>query len=161
MRLRQVVAALAVAMLACTAAQAEPTKIRIAWVVTPAALTPIMFKPPGVAQHLGKSYVVEDVHIGASSQQITAIAANQIDIAALNYSSFPLAVLNGQLDDLRIIAVYLRQMQIADHARTAGTPRRGRGRCEVRRLFDQADQAVTAPRHVDERPWRGSGPRAG
>jgi NitT/TauT family transport system substrate-binding protein len=104
MRLRQVIAALAVAMLACTAAQAEPTKIRIAWVVTPASLTPIMFKPPGVAKHLGKSYVIEDTHIGASSQQITAIAANQIDIAALNYSSFPLAVLNGQLDDLRIIA---------------------------------------------------------
>jgi NitT/TauT family transport system substrate-binding protein len=99
-----VVAALAVATLACASAKAEPTKIRIAWVVTPAALTPIMFKPPGVAHHLGKSYVVEDTHIGASSQQITAIASNQIDIAALNYSSFPLAVLNGQLDDLRIIA---------------------------------------------------------
>jgi NitT/TauT family transport system substrate-binding protein len=76
----------------------------MAWVVTPASMIPIMFKKEGVAKHLGKSYVVEDIHIGASSQQITAIAADQIDIAALNYSSFPLAVINGGLEDLRIIA---------------------------------------------------------
>ena len=88
----------------CVGVQAEPLKIRMAWVVTPASLIPIMFKPPGVAKHLGKSYVIEDTHIGASSQQITAIAANQIDIAALNYSSLPLAVINGHLEDLRIIA---------------------------------------------------------
>jgi NitT/TauT family transport system substrate-binding protein len=104
MRLRQVVAALAVATLACASAQAEPVKVRMAWVVAPASIVPIMFKPPGVAKHLGKSYVVEDTHIGASSQQITALAANQIDIAGLNYSSLPLAVVNGRLDDIRILA---------------------------------------------------------
>jgi NitT/TauT family transport system substrate-binding protein len=98
------VAALAVATLACASAHAEPTKIRMAWVVTPPSLIPIMFKKEGVAKHLGKSYVVEDTHIGASSKQITAIAADQIDIAALNYSSFPLAVLNGGLNELRILA---------------------------------------------------------
>lgn len=84
--------------------RSEPLKIRMAWVVAPASLVPIMFKPPGVARHLGKSYVIEDTRIGASSQQITALASNQIDIAALNYASLSLAVLNGHLDDIRIIA---------------------------------------------------------
>jgi len=99
-----VAAALAAALLIAGPAQAEPLKIRMAWVVAPASIIPIMFKPPGVAQHLGKSYVVEDTHIGASSQQITALAANQIDIAGLNYSSLPLAIINGQLEDIRILA---------------------------------------------------------
>jgi sulfonate transport system substrate-binding protein len=99
-----VAAALAATLLFVGFAQAEPLKIRMAWVVAPASIIPIMFKPPGVAQHLGKSYVVEDTHIGASSQQITALAANQIDIAGLNYSSLPLAIINGQLEDIRILA---------------------------------------------------------
>jgi NitT/TauT family transport system substrate-binding protein len=101
---RALAAALAVAALQFSPAQAEPLKIRMAWVVTPASLIPIMFLKDGVAKHLGKSYVIEDTRIGASSQQITAIASNQIDIAALNYSSMSLAVLNGGLEDLRIIA---------------------------------------------------------
>jgi ABC-type nitrate/sulfonate/bicarbonate transport system substrate-binding protein len=104
---RTVAAALAAAGLAAGSmgpAKADPLKIRMAWVVAPASLVPIMFKPPGVATHLGKSYVVEDTRIGASSQQITALASNQIDIAALNYASLSLAVLNGHLDDIRILA---------------------------------------------------------
>jgi NitT/TauT family transport system substrate-binding protein len=99
-----IAAALALAALQISPAQAEPLKIRMAWVVTPASLIPIMFLKEGVAKHLGKTYVVEDVRIGASSQQITAIAANQIDIAALNYSSMSLAVINGNLEDIRILA---------------------------------------------------------
>ena len=97
-------AAAALALGVADAPAAEPLKIRMAWVVTPASMIPIMFKKEGVAKHLGKSYVVEDTRIGASSQQITALASGQIDIAALNYSSLSLAVLNGGLEDIRIIA---------------------------------------------------------
>lgn len=107
-RARGIAAAIAVAALVAGlggTVQADPLKIRIAWVVTPASLVPLIAKvPAGVTQHLGKTYTIEDTHIGASSQQITAIAAGQIDIAGLNYSSLPLAVINGNLDDLRIIA---------------------------------------------------------
>jgi NitT/TauT family transport system substrate-binding protein len=101
---RAFAAALALAALLFSSAQAEPLKIRMAWVVTPSSLIPIMFLKEGVAKHLGKTYVIEDTRLGASSQHITAIASDQIDIAALNYSSMSLAILNAKLEDLRIIA---------------------------------------------------------
>ncbi len=85
-------------------AQAEPEKIRVAYVVAPAEILPMMLLAPGAARHEGKSYKLDITRIGASSQQITSIAAGQIDIAALNYSSTPLAILNAHLDDIRIIA---------------------------------------------------------
>ena len=85
------------------AASAEPVKIRAGWVVTPASMIPFVFSKPGLAQHQGKTYVLEPVRMGASSQHITALAAGEIEIAMLNYASLPLAVLNAKLDDLRII----------------------------------------------------------
>jgi NitT/TauT family transport system substrate-binding protein len=103
--LRGMAAAAAVAGLCAGGAHADPLKIRMAWVVTPASIVPLIAKvPAGVTTHLGKSYTIEDTHIGASSQQITALAAGQIDIAGLNYSSLPLAVINGGLEDVRIVA---------------------------------------------------------
>lgn len=83
-------------------ARAEPLKIRAGWVVTPASLVPVMFAKQGVAKHLGKSYVFEPVYINASPRQITAIAAGELDIAALGFSSFPFAIQNAGLTDLRI-----------------------------------------------------------
>ncbi len=83
--------------------RAEPLKIRAAYVIAPAEILPMMLLAPGAAQHEGKSYTLETTRIGASSQQITAIAAGQIDLAALNYSSTPLAIINAHLEDLRII----------------------------------------------------------
>ena len=95
--------ALALAVAFASEAGAEPVKIRIAWVVTPAALPPILFAHEGIAPHLGKSYTFEPINITASPQHITAIAAGEIEIAALNFASFPLAVENAGLTDLRII----------------------------------------------------------
>jgi NitT/TauT family transport system substrate-binding protein len=84
-------------------ARAEPLKIRAGWVTTPASLVPVMFAKQGLAKHLGKSYVFEPIYINASPRQITAIAAGELDIAALGFSSFPFAVANAGLTDLRII----------------------------------------------------------
>jgi sulfonate transport system substrate-binding protein len=94
---------LALAVGAASGARAEPVKIRVAWVVTPAALTPILFAHPGIAIHNGKSYLLDPVFIGASPQHITALAAGEIEVAALNFASFPLAVENAGLSDLRIV----------------------------------------------------------
>ncbi len=94
---------LALAVGAAAPTRADPVNIRIAWVVTPAALSPILFAPPGVAPHLGKSYNFDPINITASPQHITAIAAGEIEIAALNFASFPLAIENAGLTDLRII----------------------------------------------------------
>ena len=103
-----VVAAVALAALgsftASTPAQADAPKLRIAWIV-PGADAPLqLFKRPGIAQHEDKSYTLEFDHFTATPAMITALASGQVDIVPFAYSSFPLAVENAKLDDLRIIA---------------------------------------------------------
>jgi NitT/TauT family transport system substrate-binding protein len=85
-------------------AAAEPVKIRIGWITAPASLVPMLFLKPGIAKHNGKSYTFEPTNFGSSNLQITAISQGEIDIAAFGYTSFPLAIQNGGLTDLRIIA---------------------------------------------------------
>ena len=88
----------------CGAAQADPVKIRMGWIATPASLIPIMFPKPGIAKHDGVSYTIEATHFKGSPLQITALQNGDIDIAALGFSSFSLAVENAGMSDLRIIA---------------------------------------------------------
>jgi len=102
-------ASLAVAALATPAASQQPAaqqpvKIRAGWITTPASLIPLMFAKPGLAKHKDRSYTFEPVYYAASPLQITALANNELEIAALGYSSFPLGVQNAGLSDLRIIA---------------------------------------------------------
>ena len=86
-------------------AQADgPVRIRAAWINTPASLIPIMFEPKGIAKHDGVSYKFEPVYIANSPTQITAFAAGDLEIATLNFTSIPFAILNAGLTDLRIIA---------------------------------------------------------
>lgn len=93
-----------VVALAPPAAAQQPVKIRAGWVTTPASLIPLIFAKPGLAKHKDKSYVFEPVYYAASPLQITALTNNELDIAALGFSSFPLAVQNAGLTDLRILA---------------------------------------------------------
>jgi len=105
MRWRYVLACLAGAWLSLGPAMAQqPVKIRAGWVSTPASLIPLIFAKDGLAKHNGKSYLFEPIYYAASPLQITALTNNEVDIAALGYSSFPLAVQNAGLTDLRIIA---------------------------------------------------------
>jgi NitT/TauT family transport system substrate-binding protein len=83
-------------------AAAAPLKIRIGWIVAPASMVPLLFLKPGGAKHLGKSYTFEPLHFSSSTLQITAIAQGEIDIAGFGYTSFPLAIQNAGLNDLRI-----------------------------------------------------------
>jgi NitT/TauT family transport system substrate-binding protein len=99
------VATLAAALLfSANARSDEPVKIRAGWVVTPASLIPILFAKKGLSKHEGKSYDFEPVFVGASPPMITGLAAGDLEIAALGFSSFPFAVQNAGLSDLRIIA---------------------------------------------------------
>ena len=86
------------------AAQADPLKIRMGWVAAPASLVPMLFPKDGIAKHNGVSYTVEATHFQGSPLQITALQAGEIDVAALGFSSFSLAVENAGMNDLRIIA---------------------------------------------------------
>jgi len=83
---------------------AEPEKIRIGWIVTPAELTPYMFAKAGIAVHSGVSYTLEPVHFQGSVMEVTAAQADELDIAVFGSTSFAIAVENAGLGDLRIIA---------------------------------------------------------
>ena len=83
---------------------AEPLKIRVGWAVVPGQLTSILFTKKDILQHYGASYTVELVHFRGSTPQITALAAGELDLAALAFSSIGLAIQNAHMDDIRVVA---------------------------------------------------------
>ena len=83
---------------------AEPVKIRMAWVAPVSNWASIVLEKKDLARHLGKSYTVEAVRFAGTPPMMTAIAAGELEVANLAYSTFPLAVQNANLDDLRVIA---------------------------------------------------------
>lgn len=85
-------------------ARAESVKIWNSWVVPVSNIASIFFAKPGITQHDGKSYVMDALRFQGSTPMIAALASGNIDIALLGYSSFPLAIENAGLDDLRLIA---------------------------------------------------------
>ena len=87
---------------------AEPVTIRAGWVLVPASLLPILFPKPGIAKHYGTSYTLEITHFSGSPPMITALAAGEIDIAAIGFSTIGVAVENAGISDLRVIADEMR-----------------------------------------------------
>jgi len=101
---RSAALALAGALLATTSAQAEPVKLRAAWVATAGEMAVLMAFKTDVAKHWNKSYSLEAIHLQGTPSMITALAANEIELAPLAYSTLGLAIVNAHMDDLRIIA---------------------------------------------------------
>jgi sulfonate transport system substrate-binding protein len=97
-------ALLAVIFWVSSASAQEPLKIRVSWVAVPNNLPPFMFKKAEIPKHYGKSYTMEAIQYRGTPQSITALATKDLDIALLSYSSFPLAIQNANMQDLRIIA---------------------------------------------------------
>jgi sulfonate transport system substrate-binding protein len=97
---------IAVGVLAASIAQssAEPLKIRASWTVPVANWPSLLLEKKDLAKHLGQSYVLEDVRFNGTPPMITALAAGEIEIGDLAYSSIALAVENAGMDDLRVIA---------------------------------------------------------
>ena len=90
---------------AVSPARAEgPLNIRVSWVAVPNNLPPFMFKKPGIPRHYGKSYTMDAVQYRGTPESVIALATGDLDVALLSYSSFPLAIQNANLQDLRIIA---------------------------------------------------------
>src|ERR1043165_6433132 len=85
-------------------ANAEPVKIRMAWVAPVSNWASIVLEKKDLAKHLGKSYTLETVRFAGTPPMMTALAAGELEIANLAYSTFPLAVQNANMDDLRVIA---------------------------------------------------------
>jgi len=90
---------LALVLVAARPSHADPLKLRINWSVTPSHLTPLIpLLPKSVYRHYGKSYVVEPVLMRGTGPAITALATGDVDIAALSYQGFALALVNAKLD---------------------------------------------------------------
>ncbi len=84
-------------------AAAAPPKIRLAYGPVPAHVVPIIFANTEVTPNNGKTYQVDLISMRASSVQLQALAARELDIAWLAYASFANAILKAKLD-LRIVA---------------------------------------------------------
>jgi NitT/TauT family transport system substrate-binding protein len=84
------------------ASQADPVKIRIAW-ITIGNPPPVLEAKKDLAQHWGQSYTVEPIHFQGTPAIMTAIAAGELEIANLAFPSLGNAIVNAGLSDLRII----------------------------------------------------------
>jgi NitT/TauT family transport system substrate-binding protein len=84
------------------AANADPLKIREAW-VAPGNWASIWLQKKDLAKHFGQSYVMEPVHYVGTPPMITALANNEAEITNLAYSTLGIAIENAGLNDLRII----------------------------------------------------------
>jgi NitT/TauT family transport system substrate-binding protein len=98
--------AVAAVSLALTAgiADAAPTKIRVSFVVPVGNWMSLIYEKKDLMKHYGKSYEVEVTRFKGTTPMITALAAGELDIADLAYSSFALAVENAGMKDLKVIA---------------------------------------------------------
>jgi sulfonate transport system substrate-binding protein len=84
-------------------AQAAPVRIRVGWVVVPASSAALVLAKKELLTNFGKSYVAEAVHFEGTPPVITALAAGELEIGPLAFSSFALAIQNAHMDDLRVI----------------------------------------------------------
>jgi NitT/TauT family transport system substrate-binding protein len=84
-------------------AQAAPVKIRVGWVVVPASLAPLVLEKKDLLKHFGQSYVAEATRFEGTPPVITALAAGELEIGPLAFSSFGLAIQNARMDDLRVV----------------------------------------------------------
>ena len=85
-------------------AQAEPLKIRGAWVAPLANLASVWLQKKDLAVHFGQSYVFEPVRYAGTPPMITAIANNELEIGNLAFSTLPIAIGNAGMDDIRVIS---------------------------------------------------------
>ena len=87
---------------------AKPLEVRIGWVVTPGGLAPLLYndgyRNKNILKHYGKSYTVKAIKFRGSTPQITALAAGELNIAQLSFSSFAYSIENAKLHDIRVIA---------------------------------------------------------
>ena len=92
----------AIAVYAGTAT-AEPVKLRVGWAVTPGQLTPIIFDQPGIAKHLGKSYILEPIRVPGSAIALAMLASGDLDIANFTFTQLSPAIHGAGMSDARII----------------------------------------------------------
>jgi sulfonate transport system substrate-binding protein len=86
------------------AGAADPVKIRLSYIVPISNWAPMLMEKKDLARNLGKTYQLEITRFAGTPPLITALAAGELDVAGLTYPTFPIAVQNAGMSDLRIIA---------------------------------------------------------
>jgi len=109
---KSLLAAMIIGVSGLGSAAAEPVKMRIGWANMPSHMIPVLFSKPEILKHYGASYTVEPFAFKGSTPQISALAANQIDITTMSPSGLALAVQNANLDLVMFADVY---QEHADH----------------------------------------------
>ena len=104
MRALKVMLAAVAAAVTFGSANAEPVKIRLAWVAPLSNWASVWMEKKDLARHLGKSYTVEPIRFAGTPPMVTAMANNAVDIGNLAYSTLPIAIQNAGMEDLRIIS---------------------------------------------------------
>jgi NitT/TauT family transport system substrate-binding protein len=94
-----VAAFIAVATLLASAlpVKAEPTRIRIGYDTIPLHIIPVIFRMPELQKNNGKEYTLEFFRFRGSPLQVQALAADEIDIAALSFSTFATSIMTAKL----------------------------------------------------------------
>jgi ABC-type nitrate/sulfonate/bicarbonate transport system substrate-binding protein len=103
-RLLALVVLVVVTLGAWPLAAGEPVRLRVGWVVPITDWALFMVEKRDLAHHFGTSYVLEPVRFASSPSVITALANNELEIGNLAFSTLALAIKNGGLQDLRVIA---------------------------------------------------------
>ncbi|HXR85422.1 MAG TPA: ABC transporter substrate-binding protein [Stellaceae bacterium] len=98
----------AAALLLPSGANADPLKLRVAWVAVPGQLTPILYENKSILKHYGTSYTVEPVRVPGSGPQLTALASGDLEIAQFAPAAFALAVQNAHMENLRVVGDTVR-----------------------------------------------------
>src|SRR5262245_59452287 len=87
-----------------TAQAADPVKIRLSYVVPISDLPSLLLEKKDLAKHLDKSYSLEVTRFAGTPPMVTALAAGEVDIADLAFTTLPIAIQNAGLSDLMVIA---------------------------------------------------------
>jgi sulfonate transport system substrate-binding protein len=87
----------AAALTAMNPASAEPFKLRVGFDTIPTHLAPIIFKMPEETKYFGKDYTIDFIRFKGSSLQLQALAADQVDVAVLAFSTFATGIVNANL----------------------------------------------------------------
>jgi NitT/TauT family transport system substrate-binding protein len=77
--------------------KAEPVKLRIGYDTIPLHIIPVIFRMPELQKHNGKEYTLEFFRFRGSPLQVQALAASEIDIAALAFSTFATSITTAKL----------------------------------------------------------------
>ena len=85
------------ALAAGTVASAEPFKLRVSYDTIPTHLAPIIFKMPDQTKYFGKDYTIDFIRFKGSSLVLQALAADQVDVGVLAFSTFATGILNANL----------------------------------------------------------------